>query len=163
MKMIRAVDRNWALGYKGELLFHIKKDMQFFREKTLGKIVIMGRKTFESLPGGALENRENIVLSRQGIQYPGARTVRSVDELMDILGDRKEDAFVIGGGEIYSLLMPYSDTVFITKVDRMKKADTFFYNLDIMDEWEQVWESEIMDTGKVRFRFTEYRRKPCVN
>ena len=82
---------------------------------------------------------------------------------MDILGDRKEDAFVIGGGEIYSLLMPYSDTVFITKVDRMKKADTFFYNLDIMDEWEQVWESEIMDTGKVRFRFTEYRRKPCVN
>ena len=63
MKMIMAVDRNWALGYKGELLFHIKKDMQFFREKTLGKIVIMGRKTFESLPGGALENRENIVLS----------------------------------------------------------------------------------------------------
>ena len=119
MKLIAAVDNEWNIGNKGGLLFSLPDDMKFFRTTTSGKIVVMGRKTLESFPGSKpLKNRVNIVLSRYNRHVDGAEFVTGVDELLDKLKEYdSDDVYVIGGAQIYSLLLPYCDTSLITHVD----------------------------------------------
>lgn len=158
MKAIFSVDNNWGLGKDNQLLLRLPADMKHFVEKTMGHPVIMGRKTFLSLPKGALPGRRNIVFSRSGFTAPNTEVVANVPELLALLGAGAEDAFVIGGGEIYKLLLPYTHTIYVTKFDINTEADTHFYNLDQMPEWMLYKESPTMEENGVRFRFCTYRR-----
>lgn len=136
MKAIACVDSNWGLGYKGDLLFHLKKDMRYFQQKTIGGVVVMGRKTLESLPS-PLSSRVNVVITRdENYVAPGCVIVHSLDELFRYTSRYSDNrVFVIGGGEIYKMLIPFCDEVFITMVLATKEADTYFPNLKEMGGW----------------------------
>ncbi len=162
MQAILSADRNWGIGNKNKLLVSIPSDMKMFREKTTGKVVVMGRKTLESFPNGMpLKNRTNIVLtSNRDYAAKGAVLVYSEEELKEELKKYKdEDIYVIGGESIYRMLLPLCDTVYVTKIDRQFEADTFFPNLDEMDEWEMTEESEEQTCFDLEYRFTKYERR----
>lgn len=164
MKLIAAVDNEWNIGNKGGLLFSIPDDMKFFRTTTSGKTVVMGRKTLESFPGSKpLKNRVNIVLSRATHEVDGAEFVTSVDELLKKIEKfNSDDVYVIGGAQIYSLLLPYCDTALITHVDAVAhEADSKFPKLS-EDEWEVAEQSELHENNGISFRFVTYRRKQNV-
>jgi dihydrofolate reductase len=133
LKAIVAVDSKWGIGFQGNLLEKIPEDMRYFRKLTTGKVIVMGRKTFESLPGKEpLKDRENIVLSRNKDFFDGRITIcSSTGELFKKLEKYdSNDIFIIGGGQIYSLLLPYCTEAFVTKIDKPHNADTFFPDLD---------------------------------
>ena len=162
MKAILSADKNWGIGYNNKLLVSIPSDMKFFRQTTTGRVVVMGRKTLESFPNGLpLKNRTNIVLTgNRDYQVKDAVIVHSKDELMEEL--RKyaaDDIYVIGGEIIYRMLLPECDTVLVTKIDRAFQADTYFPNLDEMEEWEMTEEGEEQTCFDLEFRFTKYERK----
>lgn len=162
MNLIAAVDQNWAIGNKNELLVRIPADQKFFRETTTGKVVVMGRKTLESFPNGLpLAKRTNIVLTRdQDYKVKGAILVHSEEELLEELKKYEEDdIFVIGGGSVYEMMLPYCNTVYVTKIDFAYQADTYFPNLDEMPEWEMTEESEEQTCFDIEFAFTKYERK----
>lgn len=162
MKAILAADKNWGIGYNNHLLVSIPSDMKFFRQTTTGKVVVMGRKTLESFPNGMpLKNRTNIVLTgNQNYQVKDAIVVHSEDELMEELKKYDtDDVYVIGGESVYSMMLPYCDTAYVTKIDRAFQADTFFPNLDEMDEWVMTEESEEQTCFDLEFCFTKYERR----
>lgn len=138
MKAIVACTSNRGIGYKGDLLFHISDDMKRFKELTEGNIVIMGRRTFESLPGkNPLRNRTNVVLSHSyNYHARGSLVVHSVEEIENDIMQTADgrDIFVIGGGEIYRLLLPLCDTVYMTVIEKEVEADAFFPIL-----WQSEW------------------------
>ena len=156
MNLIVATDKNWGIGKNNDLLFHIPKDMKFFRETTTGKTVIMGRKTLESFPNKKpLPNRRNIVLTRnKDYVLEGAEVIYDISEL-----NVEADAFVIGGSEIYKLLLPLCHTAYITKVDADGGADKFFPNLDKDNEWELIEQSEPVTDNGYTITFCRYQRK----
>lgn len=162
MKLIVAVDREWNIGNRGDLLFRLPLDMKFFRTTTTEKIVVMGRKTLESFPGGKpLKNRVNIVLSRdRNYSVEGAQVVADVDELLEAVKPyNTDDVYVIGGEAIYRLLLPYCDTAVITHVDAVaEEADKKFPALS-EDEWmlNKVFD-EAEDNG-YKVKWCEYKRK----
>ena len=162
MKAILSADKNWGIGYNNKLLVSIPSDMKFFRQTTTGRVVVMGRKTLESFPNGLpLKNRTNIVLTgNRDYQVKDAVIVHSKDELMEELKKyAADDIYVIGGESIYRMLLPECDTVLVTKIDRAFQADTYFPNLDEMDEWEMTEEGEEQTCFDLEFRFTKYERK----
>lgn len=162
MKAILSADRNWGIGYNNRLLVSIPSDMKFFRQTTTGKVVVMGRKTLESFPNGMpLKNRINIVLTgNQNYHVKDAVVVHSEDELMEELKKYDtDDIYVIGGESIYRMMLPYCDTVYVTKIDRAFQADTFFPNLDETDEWVMTEESEEQTCFDLEFCFTKYERR----
>lgn len=162
MKAILAADKNWGIGYNNHLLVSIPSDMKFFRQTTTGKVVVMGRKTLESFPNGMpLKNRTNIVLTaNQDYQVKDAVIVHSEDELMEELKKYDaDDIYVIGGESVYRMMLPYCDTVYVTKIDRAFQADTFFPDLDEMDEWVMTEESEEQTCFDLEFCFTKYERR----
>lgn len=161
MKLIAAVDKNWAIGYKNQLLVSIPSDMKQFRQKTTGHIVVMGRKTLESFPGGLpLKNRRNIVLtSNRDYQVKDAVIVHSEEELKEEL--KKYDTneiFVIGGESIYRMLEPLCDEAFLTKIDHSYQADAHFPNLDADPSWVLKEESEENTCFDLEYVFTRYER-----
>ena len=162
MKAILSADRNWGIGYQNRLLVRIPSDMKFFRQTTTGKVVVMGRKTLESFPNGLpLKNRTNIVLTANpDYDVKDAVIVHSKDELLEELKKYNEDdIYVIGGESVYRMMLPYCDTVLVTKIDRAFQADTHFPNLDEMEEWTLTEESEEQTCFDLEFRFTKYERK----
>ena len=162
MKLIVAVDKNWGIGYESKLLTSIPSDMKFFRETTMGHVVVMGRKTLESFPNGLpLAKRTNIVLTRDpNYQVKGAVVVHSQEELLEELKKYEgEEIFVIGGGSVYESMLPYCKTIFITKIEYAYQADTYFPNLDKLPEWEMTEEGEEQTCFDIEFRFTKYERK----
>ena len=162
MKLILAADRNWAIGKDGDLLCHLPGDLKYFKEKTVGKTVIMGRGTLESLPGKKpLPKRENIVISgNPDYAVPGAVVLHSHEELFDYIRDKDSDEVMVrGGGRVYRELLPYCDTCYITRIYESFDADTWFVNLDEMPEFEIVWQSELQEENGIQYRFLEYRRK----
>ena len=162
MKAIVNVDKNWGIGLKGNLLEKIPEDLKFFKEKTLGKVVVMGRETLESLPGKKpLKDRVNIVLSSKG-QFEDNEIIvcRSLDELFDeIKKYNTNDVFAIGGESIYRQLLPYCNEVFITKNNKIHKADKFYPNLDEDSEWKIQDKSEEKEYNGISFCFIRYVRK----
>ena len=161
MKAIVAVDNEWNIGYKNDLLFHIPDDMKFFRKTTLDKVVVMGRKTLESFPNSKpLKNRINIVLSRESSKcVEGAKFVSDIEELNEELKKySSDDIYVIGGEMIYKLLLPFCDTALVTHVDTVAEcADKRFPELS-SDEWELVYQSQNNENNGLNFKFTEYKR-----
>lgn len=161
MRLIAAVDSNWAIGCKGQLLVSIPADQKNFRNETLGKTVVLGRKTMDTFPGGRpLKNRRNIILShdpRYTVQ--DAETVHSIDELLGAVKDMpSSDVFVIGGASIYRQLLPYCDSAVITKINYSYEADAYFPNLDADPEWECIGESDEQTYYDLEYIYCEYRR-----
>lgn len=162
MNLIVAVDENWAIGYNNELLVSIPDDMKFFRETTTGKVVIMGRKTLESFPGGRpLKNRVNIVITKkEDYEVDGAVVVRSVEEAVNEASKYDEnDVFVIGGGSIYKAMLPYCNTAYVTYINQAYSADTFIPNLDKEIDWVLADESDENTYFDIEYFFRTYKRK----
>ncbi len=162
MKAIVAVDSNWGIGHKGNLLIKIPEDMNYFKEMTLGKVVIMGRETFESLPGGEpLKGRRNIVLSRKEGYGDGRISIcHSLNDIFDEIKEYKaEDVFVIGGELVYKQLLPFCTEAYITKVEHKFNADKFFTDLDRDESWELVSESDSRMYKDINYKFTVYKKK----
>lgn len=162
MKAILSADKNWGIGYQNRLLARIPSDMEFFRETTTGNVVVMGRKTLESFPNGMpLKNRTNIVLTgNPEYDVKDAVIVHSQEELLEELKKYDTDhVYIIGGESVYRMMLPYCDTVYVTKIDRAFQADTFFPDLDEMDEWVMTEESEEQTCFDLEFTFTKYERR----
>lgn len=162
MKTIVAADKNWGIGKDGCLLCNLPGDLKYFKEKTQGKVVVMGRTTFESLPGKKpLPNRVNIILSRNPDFHPeGCIVCRSVDELLEELKKYDtDDVYIIGGADIYKQFFPYCDCHLVTKINESFDADRHFENLDKHSDLELVGESEAQYDNEIEYRFTEYKRK----
>lgn len=162
MNLIVAVDKNWAIGKNNKMMWSIPADMRFFREKTTGHVIVMGRKTLESFPNGLpLKQRTNIVLTaNRDYRVKGAMVVNTMDELLERLrAYEPQDIFVIGGESIYRQLLPYCDTAYITKIDHAYDADTYFPNLDELPEWTMTEVSEEQTSFDLEFVFTKYERK----
>lgn len=162
MKLIVAVDKEWNIGNKGDLLFYIPDDLKFFRAQTIEKVVVMGRKTLESFPNSKpLKNRVNIVLSRNtDIEVEGATFVKDVEELKKELEKyNTDDVYVIGGESIYTLLLPLCDTAIITHIDAVAdEADKKFPALSDK-EWMLAEDSGKKECNSYTFRWCEYKRK----
>lgn len=161
MKLIVAVDKDWGIGFKGQLLQRIPEDMKFFKSTTLGKVVVMGRETFESLPGKEpLKDRVNIVLSKNpAFINHGITICRSLEELFKELEKYKqEDVFVIGGESIYLQLHPYCSQAYVTKIQDSYVADKYFMDMDNQGDWKIVEISEVKEHQRIKFNFVRYEK-----
>jgi len=161
MNLIAAVDQNWAIGNKNQLLVKIPADQKFFRETTTGKVVVMGRKTLESFPNGLpLKNRTNIVLTRdKNYEVKDAIVLHSLEELREELKKYpSEDIYVIGGETIYRQLLDECDVAHITKVEFAYDADAYFPNLDELPEWKITADSEEQTYFDLEYYFYKYER-----
>jgi len=159
VKTIVAVDLNWGIGYKGSLLVKIPEDMSFFKKMTLGKVVIMGRETFESLPGKEpLEGRKNIILSRkEGYRDNRITICHTLDDIFDVIKEyNSDDVFVIGGESVYKQLLPFCKEAYITKIEHRYDADKFFNDLDSNESWELASTSDLKTYKGIKYRFTKY-------
>lgn len=158
MNAIVAVDNEWGIGKNNGLLFSLKKDMAYFREKTTDKIVVMGSNTLKSFPGGKpLKNRINIVLFPGGEKRDDCIIVDSLDELfVELKKYDTDNIFVIGGAMFYKTMLPYCKKVFVTKVNAIGGATVFYENLDKTDNFKCVYESEVIQDNEYEIRFTEY-------
>ena len=162
MNLIVAVDENWAIGYKNELLIRIPADMKMFRQETTGKVVVLGRKTLETFPNAQpLKNRTNIILSaNKDYKVKDATVVHSIEELLEELKNyADEDIYIIGGETIYRQMLPYCNVAHITKIDRSYEADAFFPNLDADPDWEVTAESDEQSYFDTTYSFVKYERK----
>ena len=162
MNLIVAVDENWGIGKNGELLVRIPNDQKFFREETTGKVVVLGRKTMETFPGGRpLKNRQNIILStKPDYKVEGAVVVHSIDELLEEVKQYPtEDVYIIGGDSVYKQMLPYCDVAHVTKIDMSYDADAFHPNLDKDSEWEITAESDEQVYFDLTYHFVKYERK----
>lgn len=158
--IICAIAKNGAIGYQNRLLYHLRADLQRFKELTSGHTVIMGRRTFESLPKGALPNRRNIVLSRSaGFSPARAEVFPSLREALSACS-RDEDIYIIGGASVYAKALPLADRLCLTHIHATPpQADTFFPETD-WTEWQKV-SSELHDAdehNEVPYTFADYVR-----
>lgn len=163
MEMILAADRNWAIGRDGGLLVHLSGDLRDFKQKTSGKVIIMGRKTVEGLPGGRpLPARTTILVSRnRAYRRDDCIVVYSIEEAVAkarALAHREADIFVCGGAEIYRQMLPLCQTCYVTKIDGEFPADSFFPNLDKDPCFRCAWEGPIQEENGIGYRFTRYER-----
>ena len=165
MKLIVATEKNWGIGRDNQLLVHLPGDLKYFKEKTTGKVVIMGRKTLESLPGGRpLPKRTNIVISRNPDFRPegcivAASAEEAVKKAQALAGEGGGDQImVMGGASIYEQLLPLCDTCYVTRIDAELASDCRIPDLDEDPDFEKVWESPVQEENGVTYRFTEYRR-----
>lgn len=161
MNLIVAVDENWAIGNKNELLISIPADHKFFRQETTGKVVVLGRKTLETFPQGLpLKNRTNIIMStNKDYRVKDAVVVHDLEELFSRIEkyDTK-DVYVVGGESVYRLLLPYCDTAHVTKIDHAYEADAYFPDLDAMPEWKITADSEEQTYFDITYHFLKYER-----
>lgn len=165
MNIIAAASRNWGIGKDNGLLFNIPTDMKFFRETTMGKVVIMGRKTLESFPGARpLPKRENIVLSRNPDYAPEGVTVCRTPQ--EVLAEAKkhdsDDVFVIGGAQIYRMMIPFCKRAYITLVDAEPEADSFLPDFTKLVGWRLADATDAVEENGVRFNFNIFENDNTI-
>ncbi len=163
MRAIVAADRNWGIGKDGGLLTHLSGDLGYFKRNTIGKAIVIGRKTLESFPGlGPLPGRVNIVLTRRDdYEAPGCEICHSAGEIGQVterLGINDDDVFVCGGGSVYEQLLPLCREVLVTRIDEEFEADVFFPDLDASDSFSLERAGEEEEENGIRYRFTKYVR-----
>ena len=160
---IVAVDEDWGIGFNGELLEKIPEDMKFFKDLTTGHTVVMGRKTWDSLPKKPLPERTNIIISNKGNLLLENGAIRlKLDDLLSGIAYFEDDIFVIGGGQIYKELLPFCDRVYVTKIyTSHENVDTYFPNLDEPEEWNTwkvVHQSKTKIYNNILYQFWTYDR-----
>ena len=159
---IVAVDNNWGIGFNGDLLEHIPEDLKYFKQLTSGNTIVMGRKTWDSLPRKPLPNRHNLVITKDPSIYELTNevsfyTLRQIEVLM--LKNKNVNYFVIGGGQIYEKLLPLCDRVYVTKIFKdHDQVDTYFPNLDESDEWAPAMQSALHTYKDLTYQFWQYDR-----
>ncbi len=159
LELIVAVDSEWGIGKNGELLTKIPADMKNFRRITLGRTVILGRKTLSGFPNSKpLEGRKNIILSANpSISAEDGAVVRSLEEALAICKNEAAP-IVIGGGEIYRMFLPYCKRAYVTKLYKDFNADVFFENLDKAPDWKNTLKGDIQSFEDISFSFDIYER-----
>ena len=161
---IVAVDNDWGIGFNGELLEHIPEDLKYFKELTMNNIVVMGRKTWESLPKKPLPNRLNIVICHTDmISYHDGAVFCGLEDIINMMKFSQEkdtrQQFVIGGGQIYKQLLPLCKKVYVTKIyKKHENIDAFFPNLDKIDEWKATPVSDVQEYNDISYQFWVYER-----
>ena len=144
ISIIVAIAQNFAIGLNNELLFHLPEDLKRFKKITTGKALIMGRRTFYSLPKAPLPNRRNIVITDvEGETFDGCETVGSIDEAIKLIQNEPE-VFIIGGGMIYRQFYPLAGKLYLTVVHKDMDADTFFPTIEY-DEWHETAREDLFD------------------
>ena len=159
MDLIVNVTENWGIGLGNRLLVSIPEDLKRFRSLTLGKTVVLGRKTLETFPGGRpLKGRTNYVLSAQpGLKIEGAEVFADEEVLLRALALLPRDEIcVIGGESVYRLLLPYCDRALVTRTEQVLPADRFFPDLDALPEWRQETLGELRTENGIPFRYIDY-------
>ena len=161
VSIIVAIANDGAIGRNGDLICHISADLKRFKELTMGDTILMGRKTFESLPKRPLPGRKNVVITRNSDYKPeGAVVFDDLEKALKTLGTA-ENIFIIGGGEIYRQSIRYADRLYVTHIDvTATDADTFFLPID-SSVWTIENESETFTDPKsgITYRFIDYRKK----
>ena len=159
MKAILHVDKEWGIGKSNALMFRIPEDMKFFKQTTVGNVVVLGANTLKSFPNGKpLKDRVNIVFYPQGDKRYVCSVVGSLEELFcEIKKYDTDNVFVIGGAMTYKTLLPYCDEVLVTKVDAVGGADTFFENLVNNSDFKLIYESPYVETNGYKIKFTTYK------
>ncbi|MCJ8012515.1 dihydrofolate reductase [Paenibacillus sp. KQZ6P-2] len=159
MTFIWAMGESRVIGRDNKLPWRLPRDMAFFKEQTMGKKVLMGRKTWESFGGKPLPGRTNIILTRDH-EYtaPGAQIIHTIDEALEL--GIEEELMVIGGSEIYRVLLPYADCLLVTEIDESFEGDTFFPEIN-ESEWKCVQEVQGIRDEKnpYDYRFCTYIRR----
>lgn len=161
MNLIVAVDENWAIGNKGELLVRIPNDQKMFRNETVGKVVVLGRKTMDTFPQKQpLAKRTNIILTKnRDYKVKDAMVVHSIEELLEELKNyNSEDIYIIGGDSIYRQMLPYCDVAHVTYIEETYAADSYFPNLEKDPDWEMTAESEEQTYFDITYYFRKYER-----
>lgn len=167
---IVAVDNNWGIGYNGDLLEHVPEDLRYFKELTTSHVVVMGSKTWDSLPKKPLKDRLNVVVSSKPREVLGDMSIRiDMEELMVRMIYMKRNAlvnpaeeeewFIIGGGSIYQQLLPFCDRVYVTKIYKdHDNVDTYFPNLDKSEEWAPATCGQLLTYNDLAYQFWQYDR-----
>lgn len=155
MNFIVAVTNDYAIGKNNNLLFHLPTDLKYFKQTTINKVVVMGERTYHSLPKRPLPNRINIVLSDNPQFYDdNIVIVNNLNQLFDELKKyNPDDVFVTGGASVYNLLMDYCTKAYITKIDMVVPADTYIKNIEKMQNWKLVSQSETKTENDLDFKF----------
>ena len=158
MELVVNVSENWGIGYQGNLLVSISADLKRFLQLTTGKTVILGRKTLSTFPGGRpLKNRRNLILSSSMKAVEGAEVYPDLPALLEaIRGLDPETISVIGGASVYEALLPYCHKAYITKTYGTYPTDTFFPNLDEMENWVVENTQEVLEENGVKFQYIDY-------
>ena len=160
LSIIAAVARNRAIGFQNKLLYWLPNDLKRFKALTTGHTIIMGRKTFDSLPKGALPNRRNVVISRSVDSITGCDVYVSLKEALDSC-DKSEDIYIIGGASVYEQAMPFADRLCLTEIDDTPdNADAFFPDYSA---WKEITREEHDTDGKhnQRYAFVDYEKPKC--
>lgn len=155
--LIAAIGKNNELGKDNKLIWHFKEDMKFFKENTMGKYIVMGRKTFESLPH-LLPNRKHIVMTTRDVKIDNVDTFHTKEEVLEFISNCNEEFMIIGGASLYHGFMEDADRMLITKIDDTdKSADTFFPKIN-EEDWNKRVISEQEEKG-IKYKHLEYKRK----
>lgn len=165
LSMIVCINDINGIGLNNSLLYHIPEDLRLFKSLTENNVVIMGRKTLESLPNGLpLKNRDNIVLTtnkesekKENVIYTKYSDYNK--EFWDLINSYDKKKFIIGGENVYRLLLPFTSDLYITRVYDDKKADTFFPEINYDEFWDLINKSEIKEYEGLKYQFLHYRRK----
>jgi len=161
LSIIVAIAENGAIGKDNDLIWYLSNDLKRFKALTTGHTIIMGRKTFESLPKGALPNRTNVVLSRDHTKsFPNCLSLHSIEDVLKDYNEDTEEHFIIGGGHLYDALLPYAKRIYLTRVHQSFEADVFFPELDL-NQWriESEVRHPISDKNEFEYSFINLVRK----
>lgn len=159
MNLIVNADKNWGIGKNNSLLIRIPEDMKFFRKMTKGNVIVLGRRTLESFPGGVgLPERTNIVLSKKkDLKAQGAILLNDTESLFEKLTEYDDDKiFVVGGETVYKELLPYCKKAYVTRTDYEYDADAHFPDLDSLSNWVKTEESEEQTYFDIVYTFDVY-------
>lgn len=159
ISIIVAIAENLAIGKDNQLLWHIPADLKRFKAITTGHTIVMGRRTFESLPKGPLPNRRNLVITRSGVAIPGCLMADSIGDAISKMEEGEEN-FVIGGGEIYRHFMPLAHKLYLTLIHKEFDADTFYPAIDF-NEWVEVERQDVQaeETLGFDYSYITYHKK----
>lgn len=138
LSMIVAMGENRVIGKDNTMPWHLPNDLQYFKKTTTGKTIIMGRKTFDSL-GRVLPNRKHVVLTRSNDSFPEeVDVIHDIDDIFQYIENNKEEEiFIIGGGQLFKLMLPYTDRLYVTLIDQPFSGDVYFPEID-ENEWELI-------------------------
>lgn len=161
LSILVAVAKNGAIGKDNDLIWYLSDDLKRFKALTTGHTIIMGRKTFESLPKGALPNRTNVVLTKdKSKSFPNCLMLHSVEEIIEKYAEDAEEHFIIGGGQLYADLLPYANRIYLTRVHHCFEADVFFPEIN-QEGWivESEEKHSVSEKNEYAFSFINLKRK----
>lgn len=159
LTIIACIGENKELGYKNNLIWHIKEDLQFFKKETIDKEIVMGRKTLESLPG-LLQKRKHLVISSHNIDLEDVVVFSSISKFLEYASSKDNEIMIIGGASIYKELLPYTNKMILTEVSKSSIADVYFPNFDKND-----WKQELIynNENNIKYKRLVYKRNNSIN